>query len=67
MNQVCARAKEFDLLIIGHKRNRKFTLLKPDVSTLLASLASVSTMVLPYLPSDLGGTYTRRAKKLKNE
>ena len=67
VNQVCARAKEFDLLIIGHKRNRKFTLLKPDVSTLLASLASVSTMVLPYLPSDLGGTYTRRAKKLKNE
>lgn len=63
VTQVCKRAEEFDLLLVGHRRNRKFTLLKPDVSALLAARCSISTMVLPYLPRDLGRAYTRRGKK----
>jgi trk/ktr system potassium uptake protein len=63
VNQICQRAQEFDLLITGHRRQRKFTFLKPDVSRLLASRATVSTLVLPYQPRDLGRAYTRRGKK----
>jgi Trk K+ transport system NAD-binding subunit/nucleotide-binding universal stress UspA family protein len=61
--QICQRAKDFDLLIAGHRRERKFTLLRPDVSHLLAARSPISTMVLPYVPEDLGRAYTRRAKK----
>lgn len=63
VNQICEKAKEFDLLITGHRRARKFTLLRPDVSLLIASRAPISTMVLPFLPRDLGKAYTRRAKR----
>jgi trk/ktr system potassium uptake protein len=63
VNQVCERAKDFDLLLIGHRRDRKFTFLKPDVSDLLAARSPISTMVLPYLPADVGRAYTRRTKK----
>lgn len=63
VNQVCLRAEDFDLLLIGHRRQRKFTFLKPDISQLIASRSPISTMVLPYLPADLGGAYSRRAKK----
>ncbi|MFA5506122.1 MAG: NAD-binding protein [Vulcanimicrobiota bacterium] len=66
LNQLCERATEFDLLITGHRRHRKFTFLKPDVSHLLAARSPISTLVLPYLPKDLGKAYTRRAKKQKN-
>jgi len=62
VNQVCLKAKEYDLLFIGHRRNRKFTFLRPDVSDLLASRSPISTMVLPYRPEDLGRTYMRRPK-----
>ena len=63
VNQVCQRAEDFDLLITGHRRNRKFTFLKPDVSHLIPARSPVSTLVLPFLPRDLGRAYTRRAKK----
>lgn len=63
VNQICERAKDYDLLLCAHRRHRKFTFLKPDVSLLLASRSPVSTMVLPYLPKDLGRAYQRRAKK----
>ena len=66
VNQICQRAKEFDLLITGHRRYRKFTFLKPDVSHLIAARSPVSTLVLPYLPKDLGRAYTRRGKKKKS-
>lgn len=67
VRQICDRSKDFDLLIIGHRRNRKFTFRKPDVSSLLAARAPISTMVLPYRAADLGGAYTRRAKKTTDE
>ena len=63
VTQICQRAEEFDLLLIGHRRERKFNFLKPDVSVLLASRAPVSTMILPYLPRDLGKAYQRRSQK----
>lgn len=63
VNQICAKAADYDLLLVGHRRHRKFTFLKPDVSMLIAARSPVSTMVLPYLPRDLGRAYTRRAKK----
>lgn len=66
VNQICQRAKEFDLLITGHRRYRKFTFLKPDVSHLIAARSPISTLVLPYLPRDLGRAYIRRAKKKKS-
>lgn len=65
VSQLCQRARDFDLLITGHRRRRKFTFLKPDVSHLLAARSPVSTLVLPYLPRDLGRAYTRRTKKKK--
>jgi nucleotide-binding universal stress UspA family protein len=67
VTQVCTRAEEFNLLITGHRRNRKFTFLKPDVSLLVAARSPISTMVLPYLPRDLRGAHTRRAKKNSSE
>lgn len=67
VTQICQKADEYSLLITGHRRNRKFTFLKPDVSLLLAARSPISTMVLPYLPRDLKGAYTRRAKKKQQQ
>ena len=65
VNQICRRAQDFDLLIIGHRRGRRFTMLKPDVSLLIAARSPISTMVLPYQRRDLVRAYTRRVKKLQ--
>lgn len=54
VRQVCQRAEDFNLLIVAHRRERKFSLLKSDVSKLIAVRAPCSVMVLPYLSDDLG-------------
>lgn len=61
VRQICLRSEDFDLLIVAHRRERKFSLLKSDVSKLIAIRASCSTMVLPYRNDDLGRSHTESA------
>ena len=56
VRQICEKSGDFDLLVVAHRRDVKFSLMKPDVSKLIAIQARCSVMVLPYSPEDLGSS-----------
>jgi nucleotide-binding universal stress UspA family protein len=53
VNQVLQQAANFDLLIVAHRRGRRFSLTRPDVSRHLIVRAPCSVMILPFQESDL--------------
>lgn len=48
VRQVLKMAEEFDLLVVAHRRERRFSLTRPDVSRHLIVGAPCSVMVLPF-------------------
>jgi Trk K+ transport system NAD-binding subunit/nucleotide-binding universal stress UspA family protein len=56
VNRVLEVAEDFDLLIVGHRRLRRFSLTRPDVSRHLITRSTRSVMVLPFTSADLKGT-----------
>jgi Trk K+ transport system NAD-binding subunit/nucleotide-binding universal stress UspA family protein len=48
VHQVVQLANDYDLLITAHRRQRRFTLSRPDVSDYLISQAPISTLVVSH-------------------
>ena len=53
VTQVLKLTRDFDLLIVAHRRARRFTLTRTDVSRHLIVGAACSVMVLPFTTADL--------------
>ncbi len=53
VTQVLEQTADFDLLIVAHRRHRRFTLTRPDSSRHIIVDAPCSVMVLPFQASDL--------------
>lgn len=54
VTQVLEHCKDFDLLVIAHRRFRRFSFTQTDVSRHLVVGAPCSVMVLPFAKEDLG-------------
>lgn len=54
VNRVLELAKEFDLLVVAHRRDRRLSLTRTDVSRYLIVGAPCSVLVLPFSETDLG-------------
>lgn len=52
IHKIIEKAEGYDLLILGHRQHRRFSLIKPDVSRQIATRAPCSTLILPYQKDD---------------
>lgn len=53
VHQVLRNSEDFDLLIVAHRRGRRFSLIQQDVSRHLVARTSCSVLVLPFSKDDL--------------